>query len=299
MSRSGRLSDADKHHLDVYLRGRLLGLITLVAAITAILGGVIGWAVTKSDEATVASNRIELWKSEEALKGKVEAAISEVQQEAEERIQKLQDSADDAWRLVGALSGRADSLGQELDGVLGKKEALDRQLVKMASQLSTAAGELADKLKKDETFRSEFLKLIEGDLVQGLIPLGTIVAWDPFERDARGEAIGNGSERKRPDGWEICNGENGTPDLTGLFLRGVKFSHLVGKDAHAKATHRHTLDEQTSALHADQNDGQSVSIGKTSRHFAWTDHAHKIKGSTQPVSHIPPNYKVIYIMKVR
>lgn len=31
-----------------------------------------------------------------------------------------------------------------------------------------------------------------------------------------------------PDGWELCNGENGTPDLRGRFLLGASDDHDIG-----------------------------------------------------------------------
>lgn len=42
-----------------------------------------------------------------------------------------------------------------------------------------------------------------------LLPLGTVVAW---HRTADSADL--------PKGWAICNGNNGTPDLRGRFLRG-------------------------------------------------------------------------------
>lgn len=45
------------------------------------------------------------------------------------------------------------------------------------------------------------------------VPLGTIVMW---------------SSTTIPDGWSICNGQNGTPDLTGKFVIGVNSVYTVG-----------------------------------------------------------------------
>lgn len=45
------------------------------------------------------------------------------------------------------------------------------------------------------------------------VPLGTIVMW---------------SSTEIPTGWSICNGDNGTPDLTGKFVIGVNSVYTVG-----------------------------------------------------------------------
>src|ERR1019366_1442705 len=39
------------------------------------------------------------------------------------------------------------------------------------------------------------------------LPTGTILAWN--------------GEGELPRGWQVCDGEHGTPNLSGLFLKGV------------------------------------------------------------------------------
>ena len=43
-----------------------------------------------------------------------------------------------------------------------------------------------------------------------LIPKGMIIMWHPEQ-----------PTDKAPEGWAICDGDNGTPDLRGRFVRGV------------------------------------------------------------------------------
>ena len=50
------------------------------------------------------------------------------------------------------------------------------------------------------------------------LPIGTILAY-------------NGPLNKIPNGWALCNGANGTPNLTGRFLEGVTASPGIFKAA--------------------------------------------------------------------
>jgi hypothetical protein len=62
-----------------------------------------------------------------------------------------------------------------------------------------------------------------------LMPIGSIILWN----------AGLGS---RPDEWELCDGNNGTPDLTDLFVRGAGGSYTLGDDG-GSATASGTTDE--------------------------------------------------------
>lgn len=48
---------------------------------------------------------------------------------------------------------------------------------------------------------------------KGVVPVGGILAW---------------TNASVPDGWAVCNGENGTPDLRGWFVRGASEAGEVG-----------------------------------------------------------------------
>ena len=50
-------------------------------------------------------------------------------------------------------------------------------------------------------------------------PNGAIFSWDAVIRDKDGAPTGE--YRSVPDDWQVCNGENRTPDLTGRFLMGA------------------------------------------------------------------------------
>jgi hypothetical protein len=64
---------------------------------------------------------------------------------------------------------------------------------------------------------------VTSDLTGGknYLPIGSIIAW--YNKD--------GDVTKIPKGWSLCNGENGTPDLRGRFIR--MFSNTVPNSAEA------------------------------------------------------------------
>jgi hypothetical protein len=69
--------------------------------------------------------------------------------------------------------------------------------------------------------------VIDPPLVTRLVPPGTIAIW-------------SGSEDDKPDGWFICNGDNGTPDLTDRFVMGAGGSEPAGEFGEEQ-THTHDM----------------------------------------------------------
>jgi hypothetical protein len=59
------------------------------------------------------------------------------------------------------------------------------------------------------------------------LPVGAIIPWNPTYRDKNGVT----QLRNLPEGWAVCNGVNGTPNLTDRFLMGVAETTQSGKFA--------------------------------------------------------------------
>jgi len=127
----------------------------------------------------------------------------------ETEVAKLSTSSSDSTRallahetLLQAKEGRIDQLGQSLadvevryrEGVESLRFALDDESLK--------AGELETKLAQ----QAAQLELLGAQLEW--VPEGTILPWLP-------------NENGLPEGWLICDGSYGTPDLRDQFLRGV------------------------------------------------------------------------------
>ena len=157
------------------------------------------------------------------------------------------------------------------------------------------------------------------------IPSGIIVAW-------------SGSSDNVPEGWHICDGTEGTPDLQGKFILGSSTSHEVGSSG-GEETHTLTTDEMPSHTHSVNTSNLSIRSGGAHTHklyadsgspasdrhdivsgvgngnayfglnpFTGTDgtHTHTISGSMsnkntggdQAHNNMPPYYTLCYIMKL-
>jgi microcystin-dependent protein len=177
------------------------------------------------------------------------------------------------------------------------------------------AGELAEaRLPQNAIDESE----IETGL--GLVPSGTIVMW-------------NGTVL--PNGWALCDGGNGTPDLRGMFIVGYdsgdpdydSIGNMGGEKTHTLTTnempaHTHTVSGSTNSAgnHFHSYEDQ-YSVGTTLAGVAGAarddnenfqmkttvsagDHTHGVSGSAQSTGgdqaheNRPPYYVLAFIMKL-
>jgi hypothetical protein len=120
------------------------------------------------------------------------------------------------------------------------------------------------------------------------VPRGTVLPWVP-QNDAimRGE---DGETFSVPEGWAVCDGQNGTPDLRGQFLRGTSDFKEV-KTTGGAGTHRHKGRTGGTGKQMDTSDidhAEAAGVTSTHRHAFETDEA----------SSLPPYAVVIYIMKL-
>jgi len=124
---------------------------------------------------------------------------------------------------------------------------------------------------------------------KGVVPVGGILAW------TRGDV---------PDGWAVCDGENGTPDLRGLFVRGASGTDDVGTTG-GQALVTLTADQIPSHTH-----GYLYPNGTDTGSWADTDHdGHCWKNATGATTdsagggraheNRPPFFALYYIMRTR
>eukprot|EP01084_Bolivina_argentea_P111756 199340_1 len=140
------------------------------------------------------------------------------------------------------------------------------------------------------------------------MPKGSIIMW-------------SGSTNNVPNGWKLCNGENGTPDLRQRFVIGASNDIAMNSTGGSK-THSHnitvnghqlTVNEMPSHTHAHENlwmktgaDG-GVNYGtssyggnaQTSGYIKSTggNRAHNHTASSSPQNHLPPYYALSFIIK--
>ena len=110
------------------------------------------------------------------------------------------------------------------------------------------------------------------ELESGSLPKGTIVAW--YSRDS---AV--------PAGWAICDGKDGTPDLTGRFLRGGASSDAgqTGGSEVVTVTNAEYPGHDSSTYSKVATGGGTLNVTKPGH-----DHGANV---------LPPYFTVVYIMK--
>lgn len=172
-----------------------------------------------------------------------------------------------------------------------------------------------------KTFKStenplEFNKMVvtngDGSLSSIGCPKGVIWLW-------------SGSIENIPDGWALCNGENGTPDLRGRFVLGVntntkKNGDFMVNEMNAKGgseTHNHKYFDTmyaekwghkatTKALikhpefSVDNNIGSSGTDNDNTFQGIWrfTGEDQTSKGTDEGGRIFPPYFTLAYIMKI-
>jgi microcystin-dependent protein len=137
----------------------------------------------------------------------------------------------------------------------------------------------------------------------GSFPLGAIVLW-------------HGSAASIPDGWKLCDGQNGTPDLRDRFVVGAGHDYAKGDQDGTKEVllsenelpqHRHEYvgDDALAGIEP----GCSTAIRTTStRYDAESNHGANWYSQVYGTSYVggnvahenrPPFYALCYIMRVR
>ena len=106
--------------------------------------------------------------------------------------------------------------------------------------------------------------------------------------------IWSGAVANIPAGWSLCNGANGTPDLSERFVRCVSDVHPVGETG-GLTQHTHTVDCGNHYHTVGPIPPHRMAAGED--YDEMTDQVH-VTGDTNTVNHIPPYYILAYIMKL-
>lgn len=110
------------------------------------------------------------------------------------------------------------------------------------------------------------------------VPAGIITAW-------------KGSIASIPDGWVLCDGGNGSPDLRNRFVVGAGDTYAVD-DSGGAVNHNHAF----------TSDGHNHSIGagfviESGNVLANVTSTNTDSGTTNNASSLPPYYALAFIMK--
>ena len=131
-----------------------------------------------------------------------------------------------------------------------------------------------------------------GDVeIQG-VPEGIISMW-------------SGSISEIPSGWALCDGTNGTPDLTDRFVAGAGGQYNVG-DTGGSDEHTLTVDEMPSHTHPidtasssnPNGDAEYIQGNSSGSGGSSYDTGQEATGDDQPHENRPPYYALAYIMKI-
>ena len=158
---------------------------------------------------------------------------------------------------------------------------------------------------------------LSADNVYGGIPIGGIILWS---------GKNNVSSPDLPDGWQVCDGTNNTPDLRGRFVVGYSSSapfneidasggekeHTLTVDempSHGHSItdpgHEHIETMSTHTVHSDYNGAIHLTYGGTQNPSpsttasATTGITIDPSGGGQPHNNLPPYYVLAYIMRIR
>ena len=123
----------------------------------------------------------------------------------------------------------------------------------------------------------------------GGIPSGVVVIW-------------SGAESSIPDGWALCDGQNGTPDLQDRFVLGAGTAHSVGETGGAEEVtltveqmprHDHHVNLGNAAAYTSYISAQNSNVNALAQDFRTGS-----AGSSQPHPNMPPYYVLCYIIKL-
>lgn len=95
-----------------------------------------------------------------------------------------------------------------------------------------------------------------------------------------------------PDGWALCDGTQGTPDLRDRFVLAAGLSLNPG-DTGGTTVHNHTFDDGPHEHQLD--DGGEVAAGDD---FSDETDGTVVSGTTSTKNHVPPYYALAYIMRL-
>ena len=146
--------------------------------------------------------------------------------------------------------------------------------------------------------------LVLQSLAGGITPVGAILLW-------------SGNASTIPDGFQLADGTNGTPDLCGKFVMGISDTEddddLNGTGGDTQHTHTmgtiQTTGAHTHSVYMGSSDGLyygasgAVSVSHSGHFHGWSattsstgNHTHT--GTYQASDHLPPYTKYYWIARI-
>lgn len=131
------------------------------------------------------------------------------------------------------------------------------------------------------------------------LPAGVIVMW-------------SGQLDAIPDGWVLCDGQNGTPDLSNRFVLGAHTAEYLGSTGgsrthqHRSREHSHQIDPPATRLRPFTGYSAYGGTRTGSRYYMLPGQTFDLRPfksdpsavTTDAVSNLPPYYKIAFIIKL-
>lgn len=136
--------------------------------------------------------------------------------------------------------------------------------------------------------------LARADSPPSNLPVGSIIGFmpDPDSREYRDMA----SLRRwlAGQGWALCDGTDGTPDLHGRYLQGTEQLEQVGQRIGSNS-HSHRIDSETGR---EQGRERRFNTGVLFRmRLPHEGHNHSINADSSTSTSLPPSLRVLFIIR--
>ena len=201
----------------------------------------------------------------------------------------------------------------------GEEEAVTGQGVYSEQGVFKKAAYSSDYTLEDEDNSSKFASTEwTNKIINNILPIGSIIMF-------------NGAASNIPEGWHICDGTEGTPNLIGSFIKAAATSGETGGETQIQLTmdnipnHTHsvltsTLTTSSSGAHThtytapvkgssnNASDKDIMETSSTQDTSSAGEHTHTVNvsqiqlssvGSGTPLDWEPKYYSLIYIMKIK
>lgn len=227
--------------------------------------------------------------------------IMQTKADAETVNAALQTKAD-GQATQAALHGKAEQTA--VDAALAEHRAVVATTtstghLQLATDVEATAGTVTDKAVNPRQLAS-----VRATATDNALPRGLIAMW-------------SGAANAVPQGWALCNGSNGTPNLQDRFIVGAGSSYAVGATGGATSHqhwiggeagyttldwnmlpwHNHTFGKGTYGSSAEALGSESSQQNTSYAGSSW-GHTHSIGLASDARDQRPPYYALCFIMKL-
>jgi len=212
-----------------------------------------------------------------ALRSRVDKVSAELKKKDVARAVNTKWMAAVGSIIVAAL-GYTNFVQLPAEAAKAAKEQVGPEIVDKANDIVKDLGKKQKDINKIQSMTSR------------LVPTGGIIPWYPTPEYIKGTTI------SAPEGWAICDGEKGTPDLRNKFIRGTDKKESIEEGGKEKHTHQGKTEidediEEPKVRGRVHDHGGDLSI------YGWT-YLHKHNFKTSEESNLPPYRYLVYIMKL-